>query len=67
MPPAYDKAVVKRLMGRVSYGGRKGHRAFLRLWEMGCRPRSMRVTFLIKGFEMTEAQVAQYREAQGYL
>jgi hypothetical protein len=49
----YDRQLVKRLMDRVAYGGRKGHRAFVRLWQMRIRPRAMRVTIAIKGFELT--------------
>lgn len=49
----HDRAVVRRLLSRVGYGGRKGHRAFLRLWRMGIRPPATRITVTIKGFELT--------------
>jgi len=48
----YDRQLVKRLMSRVGYGGRKGHRAFLRLWHMQIRPSAIRITLKIKGFEL---------------
>lgn len=50
----YDKAIVKRLMSRVAYGGRKGHRAFLRLWQMRIRPAAIRLRIRTIGFEVSE-------------
>lgn len=52
--PDYDKALARRLMSRVAYGGRKGRRAFLRLWRMGIRPRALEVRLVIKGWEMAD-------------
>jgi hypothetical protein len=48
----YDKVLVKRLFDRVAYGGRKGHRAFLRLWDLRIRPSATKVSVIIKGFEL---------------
>lgn len=52
--PNYDKTLVRRLMSLVAYGGRKGRRAFLRLWQIRIRPRAMRAKFIVKGFELSE-------------
>lgn len=53
---AVDGALFKRLVRRVVYGGKKGRRAFSRLWCLGVRPRTLRVTIKIKGFELSAEQ-----------
>jgi hypothetical protein len=52
----YDRQLVKRLMSRVAYGGRKGRAAFLRLWRMSIRPSAIRLGVKIKGFELMSEQ-----------
>lgn len=54
----------KRLVSRVAYGGKKGCRAFRRLWQLGVRPRTLRVrvTLKVNGFEFVEGQ---WRKAIG--
>lgn len=57
-PGACGAALFKRLVSRVAYGGRKGHRAFLRLWQARVRPRAFTVTFAINGFILESPGVA---------
>jgi hypothetical protein len=52
----YDRQLVRRLMSRIAYGGRKGRVAFLRLWRMRIRPSAIRLTVKIKGFELLPDQ-----------
>jgi|GEM_PF-3141391 len=59
----HDRVVVRRLLSRVGYGGRKGHRAFLRLWRMGIRPPATRITLAIKGFEFRKLDHPVYCES----
>lgn len=49
-----DRSLVRRLVRRIAYGGRKGRRAFIRLWAIGVRPSPvhMRVRIHITGFEL---------------
>jgi hypothetical protein len=52
-----DRELLRRLLPRIVYGGRKGHRAFLRIWKMGVRPGwpvVRRVVIHIKGFELQD-------------
>lgn len=48
--------LLRRLAPRVTYGGRKGWRAFRRLWDAGIRPHRefFRVSVIIKGFELDD-------------
>jgi len=46
-----DRNAIRRLIQRVAYGGRKGRRAFARLWAIGVRPSPVRVHVNIRGFE----------------
>ena len=53
----YDRELARRLIPRVVYGGRKGRRAFLRLWKMGVVPGEpvvKKYVVRIRGFELTE-------------
>jgi hypothetical protein len=53
--PTYDRALARRLLPRIVYGGRKGWRAYLQLWKMGVRPGEpvvRRLVVTIKGFEL---------------
>ena len=48
---------LKYLFPRVAYGGKKGWRAFCRLWAAGIRPgppiaNMLRLTIRLKGFEV---------------
>jgi len=51
-PSRCDRSLFQRLVARIAYGGRKGRRAFLRLWRLRVRPPAHRVTFTITGFEL---------------
>ena len=57
----YDRRLVRRLMSRVAYGGRKGRAAFLRLWRMRIRPSAYRLSVIIKGFELLPDQAEKLR------
>lgn len=61
-----DRSLAARLMPRVTYGGRKGWRAFRRLWAMGVRPHMdlFRLSVLLKGFELEPADVERFMAMQ---
>jgi hypothetical protein len=62
-----DPNLLKRLFPRVAYGGKKGWRAFCRLWAAGVRPgepisKTFRLAVKIKGFELSDSQWFALRE-----